>query len=166
MTDPFLTDLPDLAASLARATILGDTPSQTAQIQHRLNLLRAWFGSLHLARDALADHRVLECGCGQGDTTIVLAHMVSTGSRNEGRVYAVDPGKLDYGAPFTLGQAQGHLGRGNLGAWIRWVGRETVEFVRVLPGSEVADFVGGLFFSLICSSYFSEVVMVEAGKSS
>lgn len=34
-----------------------------------------------------------QLGCGQGDTTAVLAEAVG----DEGRVTAVDPGSLDYG---------------------------------------------------------------------
>jgi ubiquinone/menaquinone biosynthesis C-methylase UbiE len=47
-------------------------------MQHRLAIVSFW---------AIAPgSRVLELGCGQGDTTIALAH-------------AVDPGSPDYGTP-------------------------------------------------------------------
>ena len=37
--------------------------------------------------------KVLEIGCGQGDTTLVLAHAVG----EQGHVTALDPASLDYG---------------------------------------------------------------------
>lgn len=45
---------------------------------------------------------VLELGCGQGTATTVLAEAVGSA----GHVDAVDPGAPDYGAPFTLAEAQ------------------------------------------------------------
>ena len=42
----------------------------------------------------LEGSRVLEIGCGQGDTTVVLAELVG----EEGKVIGVDPGPLDYGS--------------------------------------------------------------------
>ena len=58
--------------------------------------------------------RVLEIGCGQGDTTAVLAAAVGS----TGRVTAVDPAARSYGTPVTLGQSADHLLRGPLGSRI------------------------------------------------
>jgi len=55
---------------------------------------------------------VLEVGCGQGDMTIVLAELLGP----EGRVTAIDPAPLDYGAPLTLGQAQAILTTSAIGS--------------------------------------------------
>lgn len=49
-----------------------------------------------------AGSRVLELGCGQGDTTEVLASFLGP----YGHVDAIDPGSNDYGSPLTLSQAQ------------------------------------------------------------
>lgn len=44
--------------------------------------------------------KVLELGCGQGDSTAVLAAIVGSA----GHVTGVDPGSLDYGeVPLTFG---------------------------------------------------------------
>ena len=77
------------------------------QAQHRIALLNLW-GSGAIFPGA----RVLELGCGQGTCTAVLA--VAVGS--EGWVDGVDPGSPDYGAPWTLAQAQAHLSKGSWGA--------------------------------------------------
>lgn len=55
--------------------------------------------------------RVLEIGCGQGDTTAVLAARGAS-------VMAVDPAPPTYGAPVTLGEATAHLATTDLGARI------------------------------------------------
>jgi ubiquinone/menaquinone biosynthesis C-methylase UbiE len=61
------------------------SPSLIAQMEHRRALVSFW--------DIQPGSRVLEIGCGQGDTTIVLADAVG----EYGHVDAVDPGALDYG---------------------------------------------------------------------
>lgn len=55
--------------------------------------------------------RVLEIGCGQGDTTAVLAAKVGT----TGFVKGIDIADGAYGAPITLGEATNHLLQGQLG---------------------------------------------------
>ena len=66
---------------------------QQIQLQHRFDLAKA-FG----VREGM---RILEIGCGQGDTTVVLADLVG----EEGHIVAIDIAKGDYGAPLTLAQA-------------------------------------------------------------
>lgn len=64
------------------------------QVKHRFHLINIWLippGS-----------RVLEIGCGQGNTMAVLAEIVGS----DGHVNAVDPAPGDYGSPWTLGDAQ------------------------------------------------------------
>ncbi|KIP07881.1 hypothetical protein PHLGIDRAFT_29844 [Phlebiopsis gigantea 11061_1 CR5-6] len=82
---------------------------QLHQTEHRIDLISKWAVDLHGAK-------VLELGCGQGDCTAVLAEAVGS----EGHVTAVDPASLDYGSPYTLGQAQSHLSSGRLGSRITW----------------------------------------------
>ncbi len=64
------------------------SPGLIAQMEHRRALVSFW--------DIQPGSRVLEIGCGQGDTTIVLADAVG----EHGHVDAVDPGALDYGTSF------------------------------------------------------------------
>ena len=63
-----------------------DFSIQHSQTLHRLMLLQHW--------NVPTGSKVLELGCGQGDCTTVLAHAVG----EEGKVVAVDPADLDYGA--------------------------------------------------------------------
>ena len=55
------------------------------QFQHRLSLASKW--------DIAPGSHILELGCGQGETTLVLAHLVGP----TGSVVGVDPAQLDYG---------------------------------------------------------------------
>lgn len=87
------------------------------QAEHRIRLLSQW--------DITPGARILEIGCGQGDCTVALA--VAAGSN--GHVTAIDPAPLDYGSPFTLGQAQDHLSSGPLGPRITWVQADPIEFL-------------------------------------
>jgi len=66
---------------------------QTLQTRHRLNLAAFW--------DIKPNQRILEIGCGQGDTTAVLAELVGEG----GQVMALDIARGDYGSPYTLAQS-------------------------------------------------------------
>ncbi|KAM0739532.1 hypothetical protein ACQRIT_007269 [Beauveria bassiana] len=96
---------------------------QHSQTIHRLALLQHW--------NIAADSKVLELGCGQGDCTTVLADAVG----GRGKVVAVDPADLDYGAPYTLGQAQGHISQGPLGSRIAWVQQPPLDYLSSLQPS-------------------------------
>ncbi|GKV67509.1 SAM-dependent methyltransferase [Sporosarcina sp. NCCP-2716] len=81
-------------------------PIQQIQLQHRLALVDAF----NLPKGG----RILEIGCGQGDTTMAIAHAIGA----KGSVTAFDPASRDYGAPFTLGQATDHILQSSLGGRI------------------------------------------------
>lgn len=70
-----------------------DGTIQRVQLKHRLDLVEA-FG-------VKSGMRVLEIGCGQGDTTVALASVVG----ERGHITAIDNAGADYGAPTTLGEA-------------------------------------------------------------
>ncbi|KAE9386895.1 S-adenosyl-L-methionine-dependent methyltransferase [Gymnopus androsaceus JB14] len=99
---------------------------QLQSTEHRLAILSSCLP--HLVPGA----KILELGCGQGDTTTVLAELVG----DEGHVTAVDPGSLDYGSPFTLGQAQSHLSAGRLGPRITWKQGDPLDFLRSESNTE------------------------------
>ncbi|KAH7929197.1 S-adenosyl-L-methionine-dependent methyltransferase [Leucogyrophana mollusca] len=90
---------------------------QLGQTEHRINLVSAW-------QIKEGDH-VLEVGCGQGDCTAVLAAAVG----ESGRVTAIDPAPLDYGDPYTLGEAQAHLKASPLGARMNFVRANTEDIL-------------------------------------
>lgn len=79
---------------------------QQRQTAYRLQLAEPW----GIAPGA----KVLEIGCGQGDTTAVLAELVGP----SGHVTAIDPAPADYGAPVSLGDSARHLQAGPYGAWV------------------------------------------------
>ena len=80
---------------------------QRFQTAHRLKLADIW--------QIAPGSRVLEIGCGQGDTTAVLAEAVG----ENGFVHAIDIASGDYGAPFTLAQARERILSSPLGSRIR-----------------------------------------------
>ncbi|KAJ6187076.1 hypothetical protein N7519_001984 [Penicillium mononematosum] len=90
---------------------------QHSQTLHRLVLLQHW--------NIPTGSKVLELGCGQGDCTTVIAYAVG----EQGKVVAVDPAELDYGAPYTLGQAQAHISQGPLGGRITWVQQSPLDYL-------------------------------------
>jgi predicted methyltransferase len=63
---------------------------QYSQTLHRLALLQQW--------NVRIGSKVLEIGCGQGDCTTALASAVG----DQGKVVAVDPADLDYGASWYM----------------------------------------------------------------
>lgn len=85
MSSQISLDDPTSLVNLHVYSTVGGGPSLAAQAEERVQLVRAW--SIKPAE------RVLELGCGQGDTTIALAVAVG----DQGKVVAIDPAPLDYG---------------------------------------------------------------------
>lgn len=77
------------------------------QTAHRLRLIDFW--------GIRPGDRVLEIGCGQGDTTAALACTVGA----NGFVHGVDVASPDYGMPETLGQAKARLAASAVGGRLR-----------------------------------------------
>ena len=80
---------------------------QRIQTTHRLKLIDFW----NITKGA----KVLEIGCGQGDTTTALSLTVG----KEGFVHAVDIAPENYGSPMTLGEARQKLLDSEIGNNIR-----------------------------------------------
>lgn len=80
---------------------------QKIQTEHRIKLAKFW--------GICNGEKVLEIGCGQGDTTAVLAYFVG----EEGFVNGVDIASPDYGAPITVGQSAEYLRKSKLGKQIK-----------------------------------------------
>lgn len=77
--------------------------AQLDQIRFRAQLVEGW--------GVTEGMRVLEIGCGQGDTTVVLADRVG----ERGKVTAIDFADPSSGAPVTLGDSARALAEGPLG---------------------------------------------------
>ncbi|KAI1169656.1 SAM-dependent methyltransferase [Nemania sp. FL0916] len=112
---------------------------EVAQAEHRIRLVNFW--------DLAPGTRVLELGCGQGSATVVLAEAVGS----TGHIDAVDPGAPDYGAPFTLAQAQQHISESAVGNRIAWHRATPQEFL----ASTAADAVWDVAVLAHCIWYFA-----------
>ncbi|CAN8102442.1 unnamed protein product [Discula destructiva] len=91
---------------------------EEAQATHRIDLVNSW-SAIH------PGSTVLEIGCGQGNCTAVLAEAVGP----TGHIDAIDPASPDYGAPFTLAQAQSHISQSQVGERITWHRATPEEFL-------------------------------------
>jgi cyclopropane fatty-acyl-phospholipid synthase-like methyltransferase len=80
-----------------------DDSVQQIQLSHRFSLVEAF--------QIKEGMRILEIGCGQGDTTMALADAVG----KTGHVTAIDIANGNYGAPFTLAQMHEKIKQSNLG---------------------------------------------------
>jgi len=80
-----------------------DLVIQQRQTAHRMRLVEAF--------DVRPGDTVLEVGCGQGDTSVVLADAVG----EEGKIHAVDIAQKDYGAPINLGEATEYISLSPIG---------------------------------------------------
>ncbi|MBM6615572.1 class I SAM-dependent methyltransferase [Desemzia sp. RIT804] len=105
---------------------------QMVQTQHRIHLAKYW--------EIQTGERILEIGCGQGDTTAVLAYFVG----DKGTVHAIDIASPDYGAPETLEQAMSKLKQSSVGDQI------TVDFNTDILSPEI-DFPENTFDTIILS---------------
>lgn len=115
-----------MAASEANSEI------QRIQTEHRLKLAEFWGIS--------EGSKVLEIGCGQGDTTAVLAYLVG----EKGLIHGIDIASPDYGAPITLEDSIHYLKESALGNQIK------VQFETNILSPEV-DFPKGYFDFVVLS---------------
>lgn len=76
---------------------------QRVQSEHRLKLIEFW--------GIKEGQKVLEIGCGQGDTTVALGYVVG----KNGFVHGLDCADENYGAPETLGKARKRIMKTELG---------------------------------------------------
>lgn len=104
---------------------------------------------------------VLEIGCGQGDTTALLAEAVG----EDGLVIATDPAPLNYGSPITIGEAANFLGNSRLGSRINFHFNTNICDSQSFLGNQLIDFA----VLAHCSYYFDSQeallnTFISAGK--
>lgn len=85
----------------------------------RLALTKAW--------DITPGQRLLDIGCGQGESALVLALAVGP----SGHVTGLDDAPPDYGTPFAVGESHRHIAESSLGPRISFVHSDA----RSLPGA-------------------------------
>lgn len=88
------------------------------QFLHRQNICDAW--------EIPAGIHMLDIGCGQGESSLVLADVVGP----HGYVTAVDPAPADYGSPYTLGESQRHILCSPLAPRINFISSDPVSYLR------------------------------------
>ncbi|GLA69658.1 hypothetical protein AtubIFM55763_010175 [Aspergillus tubingensis] len=81
--------------------------------QHRLALTQTW--------DIAQGSRVLDIGCGQGESSLVLALI----NGSHGQITAIDTAPPDYGGPYTVEQSQKHIQASTLGQRIQFLRTDT-----------------------------------------
>lgn len=124
----------DLAPMMAAFAHSPDV--QLSQTRFRMSLVDSW--------GITEGQRVLEIGCGQGDTTLVLANAVGPA----GSILAVDIAEPTYGAPATLGESAEAIKNSALG--------DRIEFRFGFNPLE-AEFAASSFDAVVlahCSWYF------------
>lgn len=115
----------------------------TPQFLHRKNLCNSW--------DIAEGAHLLDIGCGQGDSTLVLATVVGPA----GHITGVDTGPPDYGAPYTLAQAQAYILASSLGT--------RITFLREDPSKTLEKTAVTFDGAVFCHSlwYFANSSIVE-----
>eukprot|EP01135_Chromosphaera_perkinsii_P010259 Nk52_evm1s2085 gene=Nk52_evmTU1s2085 len=129
---------------------------QRSQTFFRMNLVDSW----EIKKGA----RILEIGCGQGDTTAVLSRVVGS----EGQIVGVDIAPPTYGCPVNLGDSIGYLlneqkkdpdmGKISVHFNTNLGDKSGVEFLEKITGGE-KDFFDCVILSL-CSWYFDSEEML------
>ncbi len=90
--------------------------------------------------------KILEVGCGQGETTAVLAEAVGV----NGYVVATDPASYNYGSPITIGESARFLSESRLGSRIGFYFNSKISDDEPLFPNETFDYV----ILAHCSYYF------------
>lgn len=92
--------------------------------RHRLKICRAW--------DIPAGSQILDIGCGQGESSLILALL----NGPDGLVTGIDNGPPEYGAPITTGDARSFIEAAPLGRRIRF---QMTEAPALLAGPAAAS---------------------------
>ncbi|KAK1986039.1 SAM-dependent methyltransferase [Colletotrichum cereale] len=136
------------------------------QLAHRLRLATLW--------SIAPSTKVLDIGCGQGDSALVLAHVVgpppvdasdaaSAGAAlpddppGPGHVTGLDPAPGAYGAPYTLAESQAHILSSPYGARVTFHQSDTPGYLAAHPSASFDS-------ATLCHSlwYFPSAAAVSA----
>lgn len=103
-------------------------PAWIPRIKVRLAIVGAW--------DIKPGARILDIGCGQGESAVTLAHMLGPDTA----VHAIDPGLPDYGSPYTLSQSWDHIStKTELGRRIHFHSADAAAFFQSPTGRSLAE---------------------------
>ncbi|KAI7265003.1 hypothetical protein KC345_g8613 [Hortaea werneckii] len=75
----------------------------------------------------LPDSRILDIGCGQGESSLVLAELLGPG----GHITGIDTASHDYGSPFTVGEAQSYIKKSIYGKRIEFLQTDAARLLSI-----------------------------------
>ncbi|TEA22690.1 Methyltransferase ustM [Colletotrichum sidae] len=123
------------ALALALAPSYLHDPKYTSiivpQLAHRLRLCARW--------SITPSSQILDIGCGQGDSALVLSHIVSSSSPDTsapGHATALDPAPGTYGSPYTLAQSQSFISSTEHGKHITFVNADAPSYLAANPSAD------------------------------
>ncbi|KAE8351282.1 hypothetical protein BDV28DRAFT_22528 [Aspergillus coremiiformis] len=96
---------------------------------HRLSIANAW--------GITPGQRILDIGCGQGESCLVLALLVGT----SGHITGIDTAQPEYGSPFTVQQSHEYAKQSTLGSSLTFLRTDTRSFLHRIghPASDLFD---------------------------
>ncbi|KAM3486707.1 hypothetical protein MY8738_000201 [Beauveria namnaoensis] len=99
--------------------------------------------------------RLLDIGCGQGESSVALAAVVG----DAGNVTAIDTAPMDYGHPFTMHEAQQHIRNSALGSRISFYPVDAASFLTDIWQPKDAPMDGAVLCQ--CLFYFPDESEVQ-----
>ncbi|KAJ9143370.1 Sam-dependent methyltransferase like protein [Pleurostoma richardsiae] len=96
------------------------------RFKHRLAILDAW----SIPTGTGPAPKVLDIGCGQGESTLALALELGP----DARITGIDPARPDYGVPITVAEAHKHALESPLGPRMRFLRADAPSLLQPSPG--------------------------------
>jgi SAM-dependent methyltransferase len=118
------------------------------QFKHRIALVESW--------QVKPGSSVLDIGCGQGESSLVLALAVGP----KGHITGIDTAPPDYGGPYTVGEAQDYISRSTLGPRITFKRTNTARLLRDSREQQRPIFDCAVFRHSLC--YFPSLADVSS----
>ena len=98
-----------------------ETSFHIPRFTHRLSLIKAW--------DIPPGQRILDIGCGQGESSLALAEALGPACHITG----IDDAHPDYGAPFTVSESHQYIAKTALGPRITFIQSDGPSLLQQLP---------------------------------
>ncbi|KAI6914410.1 hypothetical protein KC318_g194 [Hortaea werneckii] len=109
----------------------------------------------------LPGSRILDIGCGQGESSLVLAELLGPG----GHVTGIDTAPHDYGSPFTVGDAQSYIKKSIYGERIDFLQTDAARLLSIgeqdAGQSHQYNLSMELSYLIVCADYSYEASLPE-----